>query len=184
MKAAGVQPTGVERTFDPGQLIVSKTDPKGIIEYANALFLDVAAMTEDEVVGQPHNVIRHPEMPRCVFQLLWDRIAAGEEIFAYVVNLAADGAHYWVYAHVTPSFDRGGRIVGYHSNRRAPDRGAVTAIEAVYAQLRAEERRHPQSREALAAATALLHGVLAERGQSYDEFVWELTNSNSAPAVR
>lgn len=92
--------TGVERTFDPDQFIVSKTDLKGRITYANKVFLDIADYTEAEILGQPHSVIRHAHMPRCVFRLLWERIQTGREIFAYVVNAAKNGDHYWVLAHV------------------------------------------------------------------------------------
>jgi PAS domain S-box-containing protein len=171
-----IRPTGVERTFSSDDIIVTKTDRKGIIRYANQVFLQVSGYTEAEVLGQPHRIIRHPDMPRCVFKLLWDTIEAGEELFAYVVNLAADGAHYWVLAHVTPSFGAGGEILGYHSNRRSPDREAVRHVVPIYERLRREERRHDQPRIALERSSALLAEILAERGQRYDEFVWGLTN--------
>jgi PAS domain S-box-containing protein len=169
-----VRPTGVERTFDSDDIIVSKTDPKGIITYANDVFLRVSGYAEEEVLGQPHNIIRHPDMPRCVFKLLWDTIAGGEEIFAYVLNLAADGAHYWVVAHVTPTFGRRDEIIGYHSNRRLPHRGDVAEIAPIYQALLVEERRHTQTPAAIAAGTAKLQHLLAERGQDYDEFVWSI----------
>ncbi|HMO11052.1 MAG TPA: PAS domain-containing protein, partial [Actinotalea sp.] len=117
MRPSSVMPTGVERTFGADEIIVSKTDPKGRITYANQVFLRVSGYREDEVVGQPHSIVRHPDMPRAVFALLWETIQAGREIFAYINNLAADGAHYWVFAHVTTS-RAGGALVGYHSNRR------------------------------------------------------------------
>ncbi|GIF10118.1 PAS domain-containing protein [Actinoplanes teichomyceticus] len=177
MRRGPVRATGVERTFDEGRLIVSKTDRKGIIRYVNALFLEVSAYREEDIVGQPHNVIRHPDMPRCVFRLLWDRLAAGREIFAYVVNLAGDGSHYWVLAHVTPTFDRGGAVTGYHSNRRAPGRPAVQRIEQLYADLSATERRHTRPADAIEASTGMLDAYLAQRGQDYDEFVWELAGA-------
>src|ERR687897_472191 len=85
-----VRPTGVERTFSPDELIVSKTDPRGVITYANDVFLRVSGYAMDEVIGQPHNLIRHPDMPRAVFQLLWETLAAGRELFAYINNLASD----------------------------------------------------------------------------------------------
>lgn len=110
--------TGVERYFDEEEVIVSKTDVKGIITYANRVFLRVAGYDEEGLLGRPHNIIRHPDMPRCVFKLLWDKLEQQEEVFAYVVNLAKNGDHYWVFAHVTPSIDRRSRVVGYHSNRR------------------------------------------------------------------
>lgn len=135
-----VRPTGVERTFADDEIIVTKTDPQGRITYANEVFLRMSALTEAEALGAPHSLIRHPDMPRGVFRLLWQTISQGQEMFAYVVNLAADGAHYWVFAHVTPTFDRSGRILGYHSNRRVPDRGGVAAVQDMYRRLRAVEQ--------------------------------------------
>ncbi len=115
-----VRPTGQERLLAPDDLIVSKTDLRGVITYANESFLRFSAYAEEEVIGRPHNLIRHPAMPRAVFRLLWDTLARGEEVFAYIDNLAADGATYWVLANVTPSYDAAGQVVGYHSSRRAP----------------------------------------------------------------
>jgi PAS domain S-box-containing protein len=165
----------VERRLGADELIVSKTDAKGVITYANDVFCRIAAMPEEDVVGQPHNLIRHPAMPRAVFKLLWDTIAGGQEIFAYVNNLAADGANYWVFAHVTPSYDAAGRISGYHSNRRAPHRDAIAAVTPVYAALVAEEARHPRAADGLAASTAMLDATLVRAGLAYDEWVWTVT---------
>jgi len=100
--------TGVERFFDADEVIVSKTDLKGRITYANRVFQRVAGYGEAELMGAPHSIVRHPAMPRCVFKLLWDTLEAKQEIFAYVINRARNGDHYWVFAHVTPSFDAGG----------------------------------------------------------------------------
>lgn len=169
-----VQPSGVERRLEPDDLIVSKTDLRGVITYANESFLRVSRYAEDEVLGQPHNLIRHPDMPRGVFALLWDTVAAGQEVFAYVDNLAADGANYWVLANVTPTFDPGGTVIGYHSSRRAPAPQAIAGVRPVYDLLLTEERRHPNARAATAASSALLSSLLAERAMSYDEFVWSL----------
>jgi PAS domain S-box-containing protein len=180
VKPGLVRPSGVERTFGADEIIVTKTDPRGVITCANQVFLRVSAYDEADVIGQPHNLIRHPDMPRTVFKLLWDTIRGGQEMFAYIVNLAADGAHYWVFAHVTPSFGRTGGIVGYHSNRRVPDRSAVREAAALYARLRAEETRHPRVADAIDASSRLLADVLAERGQTYDEFVWSLAGAANA----
>jgi len=180
MRATQVRPTGIERTFGENEIIVTKTDPRGVLTYANDVFLRISALTEDEAVGQPHSVIRHPDMPRAVFKLLWDTVRNGQELFAYVVNLAADGAHYWVLAHVTASTDEANRIVGYHSSRRKPDPRAVTAVQELYRRLRQEELRHSSSPAALDASWAMLQDVLTQRGQTYEEFVWELTNGSAA----
>ncbi|MCF6509218.1 PAS domain-containing protein [Blastococcus sp. MG754426] len=173
---AAVRPTGRERPFAADELIVSKTDLRGIITYANDVFLRVSDYGLDDVLGQPHNLIRHPEMPRAVFKLLWDTLGARQEVFAYINNLAADGGHYWVLAHVTPSYDASGTVVGYHSNRRRPARGAVQRVLPLYQRLLAEERRHPNARSAVAASSALLDEVLAEQGQGYEEFIWSIIN--------
>lgn len=167
-------PTMTERTFGEDEIIVSKTDTKGRILYANEVFCRVGQYAEHELVGQPHSILRHPDMPRCVFQLLWDTIADGREIFAYVKNLAKSGDYYWVFAHVTPSYDQAGRIEGYHSNRRKPDAAAIQKIAPIYKLLLDEERRHDDRKKGQAAGVALLLKLLAEQGVGYDEFVFSL----------
>jgi PAS domain S-box-containing protein len=174
----GVRPTGITRTFGIDEVIVTKTDLQGRMTYVNDVFLRVAGYAERDVIGKPHNIIRHPEMPRAVFGLLWQEIQAGNEIFAYVNNLASDGANYWVFAHVTPTRSRG-RIVGYHSNRRVPDAAAVRAITPVYRQLLEEERRHSHPVQAIDASTRLLGTILGDAGITYDQFVWSLAGASA-----
>lgn len=166
--------TGVEVFFDTNDIIVSKTDRRGVITYANEVFLKVAGYLESEVLGQPHSIIRHPDMPRCVFQLLWDTIQDGREIFAYVVNKAKNGDHYWVFAHVTPTFDERGQIIGYHSNRRVPESSAVQKIIPIYKALLAEEQAVGPGKEAVAAGMGLMLKTLEQAGMTYDEFVHAL----------
>jgi len=169
-----VTPTGRERTFGENELIVSKTDLKGRITYANDVFLRVAGLSEDAALGAPHSLIRHPDMPRCVFKFMWDTLEAGDEIFAYVINLAADGDHYWVFAHVTPSFGPDGSIIGYHSNRRVPDRRAIPVVSELYETLKAEEDRHASRAKGLKASLNLFAELLREKGMPYDELVFAL----------
>ena len=171
MKEPTIRPTEVERTFREDEIIVSKTDTKGIIIYANRTFLEVALYTEQELLGQPHSIIRHPDMPRCVFKLLWDTLVTGNEIFAYVKNMSKNGAFYWVFAHVTPTFDASRAIVGYHSNRRKPDRHQIQTAEELYRKLKQEESRHADWKKGMAASTAMLLQVLASKKVEYDEFV-------------
>ncbi|MBK3776930.1 PAS domain S-box protein [Azospirillum sp. YIM DDC1] len=171
--------TGRERTFHRDEIIVSKTDLKGRITYANDVFLRISGYSEAELLGQPHNIVRHPDMPRCVYKLLWSRIESGSEIFAYVINRAKDGDHYWVFAHVTPVFGNpdsgnGQTITGYHSSRRVPAPPAVEAAAGLYAALRAEEARHADRNAAMAASGAMLEKLLRDKGTSYDEFVFSL----------
>ncbi len=169
-----VKLTGVERTFSQEDVMVTKTDLKGRITYANKVFCDIVGVPESRVLGAPHSFLRHPDMPRCVFKLLWDRISAGEEVFAYVVNMASNGDHYWVFAHVTPTFDEHGQITGYHSNRRLPDRAIVGKISSLYQTLKSLEDGAPDRGTGLRASTDKLTEILDEQGMGYDEFIFSL----------
>ncbi|MCC6778318.1 MAG: PAS domain-containing protein [Hyphomicrobiales bacterium] len=170
-----IAPINAEVFFDPSEMIVSKTDMKGRITYANQTFCRVAGYSEFELVGQPHNLIRHPDMPRAVFKLLWDTLLEGREIFAYVKNMARTGAYYWVFAHVTPSFDSDSRVVGFHSSRRVPDRTKVdAAIVPLYTAIMAEEQRHRNGQEALAAGYACVVQLLQSKKMSYDELIFSI----------
>lgn len=166
--------TGVERYFPESDIIVTKTDTRGWITYANEVFCEISGYSEAEALGQPHSLIRHPDMPRCVFKLLWDTIQAGQEIFAYVNNRAKNGDHYWVFAHVTPTFGAGQEIVGYHSNRRSPKRAAVEAVIPLYDRLLRVEQGSADRKVGLEASYAMLQDTLAKQGTAYDAFVFSL----------
>lgn len=165
---------GAERKLGQNDLIVSKTNLKGHITYANDVFLDIAGYSLKQVLNQPHSMIRSDAMPRCVFQLLWEYLQDGREIFAYVVNATKKNDHYWVFAHVTPSTDANGKIISYHSNRRAPSDAAIEAIKGLYEILLAEEAKHSNRKEGQKAGYALLLKILEEKGMSYDEFIFSL----------
>ncbi|WP_350333117.1 PAS domain-containing protein [Coralliovum pocilloporae] len=174
MKKA-ITPTGREVYFAENDIIVSKTDLKGKITYANTTFMDISGYRKNEVIGAPHNMIRHPDMPRCVFKLLWETISSKAEIFAYVKNMTKSGDHYWVLAHVTPSLNADNEIVGYHSNRRVPNRDVLTrTIEPLYAKLRQEELSQDSKKKGLELSQDTLTALIADKGVSYDEFVFSL----------
>lgn len=164
-----------EKSFADDEIIVSKTDLRGIITYVNDVFIRVSGFSERQLLGAPHNIIRHPDMPRCVFKLLWDTLRAEKEIFAYVLNLAKDGCGYWVFAHVTPSYDLQGRLVGYHSNRRVPHPDALNRVKDLYTTLLAEEAKYPNRRDAAEAGFNLLQELLASQKVDYDQFVFSLS---------
>lgn len=178
MESAALPParplTGLERKLGRDELIVSKTDLAGRITYANRVFQRISGYTESELLGAPHNLVRHPDMPRGVFQLLWDTIQAGEEIFAYVINRAKNGDHYWVLAHVTPTFDAHGAIVGYHSNRRAPAPGAVETVGPIYRELAEVERGCADRKEGMSRTRARLAEVLAGKGLDVQRLAFAL----------
>ncbi|MCF6172736.1 MAG: PAS domain-containing protein [Campylobacteraceae bacterium] len=151
--------------FNENEVITSKTDLKGHIVYANDVFCRVSEMKTKEVIGQPHNIIRHPDMPRAIFKLLWDQISSGSEIFAYVKNMRFDGGFYWVYANVTASLDTRGSIVGYYSIRRKVNPKALEIIKPLYEKLLSLE-----SQGGIEKSEKYLNQILEDRGESYEEF--------------
>jgi aerotaxis receptor len=130
--------TDVETPFPEGKLIVSRTDKAGVITHCNQAFLDMSGYSEAELIGQPHSILRHPDMPRAAFAGLWQTIGAGKKWHGYVKNLRKDGGYYWVHAVVVPNV-RSGEIVGYTSVRRKPSRSKVNEATALYVQLKAKE---------------------------------------------
>ena len=167
--------SGREKSFAEHEIIVSKTDLRGVITYVNDVFIRVSGFSERQLLGAPHNIIRHPAMPRCVFKLLWETVQQGQEIFAYVLNLSKDGCGYWVFAHVTPSYDLQHRHVGYHSNRRVPYPDALGSIKEVYSTLLAEEAKYASHHDAAEAGHALLLEMLASQQTDYAKFVFGLS---------
>lgn len=123
--------TDIETPFPDGKLIVSSTDPQGVITHVNQAFVEMSGYTEDELLGTPHHILRHPFMPGPAFKDLWDTVATGAKWSGYVKNLRKDGGYYWVYATVIPNV-RNGEVVGYTSVRRKPSRTKVAECEALY----------------------------------------------------
>ncbi|MFA6196136.1 MAG: PAS domain-containing protein [Sulfurimonas sp.] len=155
-----------EIKFAEHEIIVSKTDISGKITYGNELFLKLAGYSEKDLLHAPHNIVRHPDMPKIIFKLLWDTLKQGKEIFAYVVNKSKSGDHYWVFASVTPSYDNNGKVVGYYSVRRKPSEKALNIIKPLYKQLLAAERSG-----GMGASEKMVHELLEKNGGRYDKFI-------------
>lgn len=165
-----VEPTRHERVMREDDFIVSKTDLKGRITYCNRIFIEFSGYTEQELLGAPHNLIRHPGMPRGVFKFLWDTLAQKKECFAFVKNMCKNGDYYWVMANVTPDLDAQGNVVGYFSVRRKASPEAIAVVDCLYkAMLDAENRAGPK--DACDASLALLGDVLQQKGVSYEQLV-------------
>ncbi|HYS65238.1 MAG TPA: methyl-accepting chemotaxis protein [Paraburkholderia sp.] len=145
--------TGHEYEYPSSQMLVSATDLTGRIQYCNPAFIAVSGFTRDELIGQPHNLIRHPDMPRDAFADMWTTIRDGRPWTALVKNRRKNGDHYWVKANVTPVVEKGA-VVGYLSVRVKPERDAVCAAEALYARMRGGESR----------GVKLRHGVVVRTG--------------------
>ena len=146
--------------------IVSKTDTKGRLTYVNEIFMTMAEYTERELLGKPHNIVRHPDMPKAVFKLLWKRIQNKEEIFAFVINKTNKNNDYWVFANVTASINNNGDIIGYYSVRRKPKPSALELIKPLYQEMLQAERSG-----GIAAGEKVLNDLLEKEGVSYDEFI-------------
>ena len=132
--------TDVETRFPTGELIVSQTDRDGLITTCNEAFVIMSGFTKEELIGAPHAILRHPDMPRAAYQDLWSTVQQGKRWSGYVKNLRADGGYYWVYATVIPKV-RNGQILGHTSVRREPSRDKVAEMEKLYAEMVKAEGR-------------------------------------------
>ena len=164
-------PNNNEKTFLANVLLVTKTDLQGKITYANRDFMKIVGLDENFLIGAPHNIIRHPDMPKIIFKLLWAHLKDGKEIHAYVKNICKDGSYYWVFANVTPSYDNTNstnnhKIVGYHSSRRLPSKEALAIIIPFYETLLKAEKK-----AGMQASEQIINDLLKEKGISYDEFI-------------
>jgi len=129
-----------EKVLSEDDFVVSKTDPKGFITYCNRIFVEMAGWSRFELIGANHNIIRHPDMPRIAFKILWDLIKQKKEFFGFVKNLRKDGGFYWVFAYITPDLDLSGNIVGYTSIRKKPSKKGIEVISDLYATLLKAEK--------------------------------------------
>ena len=134
------EPIDEEYKFSDG-LILSSTDLKGIITYANRKFCEIAGYTKKELTGKNHNIVRHPDMPKAAFKELWDTIQAGKEWTGLVKNLRKDGRYYWVYSHITPVMNDEGEIVGYTAARRPASENEVAECTPLYKEMVAQEKQ-------------------------------------------
>jgi len=161
------EPISHEIQLNPKRYIVSKTDPRGIIEYGNDYFVEISGYSEAELVGQPHSIIRHPDMPKIVFKMMWDRINKAQNIMAVVKNLAKDGSYYWVVTEFEPKIDPiTNEIISHTAFRKAAPKSAVEQIEPIYAKLLQIEEYGEME-----ASEKYLRGFLEEKNITYDEFI-------------
>ena len=158
-----------EEVMKDNDFIISKTDTKGFITYCNKIFMDMCQYSEDELIGANHNLIRHPDMPKVAFKLLWTLIQQKQEFFGFVKNLSADGGYYWVFAYITADVDTQGNVVSYTSIRRKPTQSAINIISPIYKTLLDAERSG-----GIAASQKILMDLLEQHKLEYNEFVINL----------
>lgn len=161
-----------EVQWDKTKTIVSKTDVFGTILYANDVFSNTCEYSTIELVGEPHNIIRHPDMPKVAFKVLWDALKKGENFHAIVKNLTRTGRYYWVITDFTIDKDENGKTIGYTARRKAVPDGVVKKIEPIYKTLLDIEKLKGEK-----ASEMYFDAYLKEEvGKTYNEFVVDLFN--------
>jgi len=172
-------PTGKEIKLNTKKFIVSKTDPKGIIRYGNDYFTEVSGYKATELIGSPHNILRHPDMPKAIFFLLWEHIQNGHNISAVVKNLAKNGDHYWV---VTDFEIRRNPVTNeiseYVAFRQAVPRRVIQEIEPLYAKMLEIEHAH-----GMEASVEYLTSFLEEKRMNYDQYIEQLAKPTGLAAA-
>lgn len=159
-----------EVSWDKTQVIMSKTNAFGIIEYANEVFIDVCGYEDYELMGQPHNIIRHPDMPKVIFKVLWENLKSGKNFHAIVKNLAKSGRYYWVITDFEIAKDENGVIVNYFGRRQAVPQEVITLhIEPLYKKLLQIE-----AASGVEFSEKYLIGFLEEKKRTYVEYIKEL----------
>ncbi len=129
-------PLDIEIELDPKRYIVSETDEKGKITFCNDYFIEICGYSKEELIGKPHSIIRHPDMPRVVFKLLWETISQGKNINAVIKNLAKDGRYYWIFTEFESRRDTDtGKIIGYTASRKSISKFVIEVIEKLYKEL-------------------------------------------------
>lgn len=150
-----------ERKVKRGEYIVSKTNKRGIITNVNEKFLDISGYSQSEVIGKPHNILRHSDMPRVLFALLWAKLKDEQDVNAFVKNRCKDGSYYWVFANVTPSYNMSTKILqGYYSIRKWPNPKAIEKIETLYEKLLEIEKQEGQKATIIKLKSILEHNKI------------------------
>jgi len=129
-----------EKKLAPVDIIVSQSNLEGFIIYANPIFYKIAGYTYGRLIGENHNIIRHPDMPRAIFKLLWEQLKRKEGVYCFIKNRSKDNRYYWVFAYIRPSINKNGTVRNYISTRRAISNKAKSIIEPLYKQLLSIEK--------------------------------------------
>lgn len=167
-----VVPIDKETKLTNKTFIVSRTDEKGKVLYANQEFINISGYLENEIIGKPHNFIRHPDMPHAVFKLLWETLKSGKEFNGFVKNLCKDGGFYWVIATITKSITMSGETI-YYSVRKKPTDHAIQTISPIYSAMLAAEKDNPNDKS-FTESTLILSDEFLPFEITYDQYVLSL----------
>ncbi len=163
-----------EIKLEPNTYIMSKTDKRGFITYANDYFIEISKYSKEELLGTNHNIVRHPDMPKIIFKLLWERILNGKNIYALVKNLAKDGRYYWVVTDFDIERNKQGEIIGFYAFRKAPPKKAVEEIIPLYKKLVELEKEGGMKKSG-----EYLENFLKSKNLTYDEYIDYILGNSS-----
>ncbi len=171
-------PTGKELKLHPKELLVSKTDVKGVISYGNNTFVKISGYRESELIGMPHNILRHPDMPKAIFYLMWESIKNGKNIMAVVKNLSKNGDHYWVTTDFDIQRNREGKIRNFIAFRQTAPKNVVKVIEPLYATMLEIEEKH-----SMEESINYLEAFLEEKQMSYNQYIEDLAKPKGLSGI-
>jgi len=134
-------PTSVEKVYD-GKPMITETDLEGMVTYANRKFQEFVGYSKEEIIGLPHSIIRHPDMPEGLFYAMWKIIRQKKIWRGYIKSLCRDGSYFWALVYIQPKFDSEGRHIGYIANRRDAYAYMIASTEEKYAQLFGSEHKY------------------------------------------
>lgn len=173
MAAKRPVPVNEEIDWDKSKTIKSKTNSKGIIDYVNDVFLDVSEYSREELIGKPHNIIRHPDMPKAIFKTLWDNLSEGTNFNAVVKNMTKSGKYYWIVTNFDIFKDSSGKPVSFMGVRTAVPSEVVNIIAPLY-----EKLLEIEAADGMEASVAHLSSFLADNGGSYGAFIKKIMSDN------
>ena len=167
-----------EIKFSKKKFIASRTDIKGNIIFTNKNFSDISGYNEAELVGAPHNILRHPDMPRAIFYMVWRSLLSGRKISGVIKNLAKDGRYYWVIADLEPKFDAEGKIVALTAFRRSAPQHVIDTATELYATMLSIEKRHGMKQ-----SVSYFEAFLEEKELTYDAFILDMVEPKGILAM-
>ncbi len=153
-------PVNEEIKLEPKKYIISSTDTKGLITDVNDYFIEISGYSREELIGKPHNIIRHPDMPKVVFKLMWQQLQAGHDILALVKNLSKDGRYYWIFTTFEPIKNANNEVTGYTAHRKSAPKHTIETISDIYRQVLEVEKK-----DGIDASEEFLNSYLKERGE-------------------
>lgn len=169
-------PIDEEVQWNKAETIISRTDKYGTIDFANDTFCNVCGYSREELLGQPHNIIRHPDMPKIIFKVLWDNLLDGVNFHAIVKNLAKSGRYYWVITNFAITRDSSGNIISFLARRTSVPKGVVDEyIAPFYKKLLDLEKVG-----GMQASAAFVGEYLSKINKTYPEFIYEIMKNSGA----